>query len=59
MAGPIVAGIVYDPKRGIGPFVVAGIILMALAGWTVMLRTRHPLPEAEEGSVGMEPVVET
>jgi len=59
VAGPIVAGITYDPHRGIGPYIVSGIILLALAGWTVLLRTRHPLPSAEEGSVGFEPVVET
>jgi len=59
VAGPIVAGIVYDPKLGIGPYIVAAIILLVLAGWTGLLRTRHPLPTAEEGSVGFEPVVET
>jgi len=35
------------------------VILLALAGWTLLLRTRHPLPTAEEGAVGLEPVVET
>jgi MFS family permease len=59
VAGPIVAGLTYDPHRGIGPYIVSGIILLALAGWTVLLRTRHPLPTAEQGGGGFEPVVET
>jgi len=59
VAGPIVAGIVYDTRRGIGPFIVAGIILISLAAWTVLLRTRHPMPTAQEGEVGMGAVVET
>jgi MFS transporter, DHA1 family, tetracycline resistance protein len=59
VAGPIVAGLVYEPHRGIGPYIVAAIILLVLAGWTVLLRTRHPLPTADEGSIGFESVVET
>src|SRR5205823_205184 len=54
VAGPIVAGIVYETKLGVGPFAVAAVILMGLAGWTVLLRTKHPLPTAEEGNVGVE-----
>src|SRR4051812_2548582 len=34
VAGPIVAGLVYEMARGTGPFIVAGIILIALAAWT-------------------------
>jgi DHA1 family tetracycline resistance protein-like MFS transporter len=59
VAGPIVAGLVYNPKLGIGPFIAAAIILLVLDGWSLILRTRHPLPTAEEGSVGLTPVVET
>lgn len=59
VAGPITAGLVYETRLGIGPFIVAAIILIILAAWTLILRTRHPLPTAEEGSVGLQPAVET
>jgi DHA1 family tetracycline resistance protein-like MFS transporter len=59
VAGPITAGLLYEPRRAIGPFLAAAFILIGTATWTMVLRIRHPLPTMEEGSPGFEPVIET
>jgi MFS family permease len=59
VAGPIIAGLAYEPRRAIGPFIVSALILLGASSWTMILRVRHPLPTAEEGTAALEPVIET
>lgn len=56
--GPVVAGLVYEPRVAIGPFLVAAVALLAAALWTAGLRSRHPKPVLIQ-PMGFEPILKT
>jgi DHA1 family tetracycline resistance protein-like MFS transporter len=52
VAGPVVAGLVYEWQRFTGAFVVAGVVALLMAVWTFLLRQPAPRPASEEEAMG-------
>jgi DHA1 family tetracycline resistance protein-like MFS transporter len=56
VAGPIVAGVSYPLWKNTGPYVIAGVITLAVGVWTAWVRRRYPVPVS--GEAKREPVAE-
>ena len=58
--GPLIAGLAYTahPSHA-GQFVVAGVMVLLVAAWTVMVKAKAPAIEQAKGGAGAFPVVRT